>query len=136
MPSSRNFAEEEFACKCCGVVKVSQALVDALQKLRDLLGKPIIVTNAYRCPKHNKEVGGAVNSLHMRGTAADITVEGMELDDLYRAVSKIPEFRNGGIGIYPQNNFIHVDLRSKKGRWLRLNGKYLPIPNDFLVDDD
>lgn len=43
-----------------------------LQPLRDAYGKPIIVTSGYRSPELNKAIGGAKNSQHMRGQAADI----------------------------------------------------------------
>lgn len=43
-----------------------------LQPLREAYGKPIIVTSGYRSPELNKAIGGAKNSQHMRGQAADI----------------------------------------------------------------
>ena len=43
-----------------------------LDPLRERYGKPIRVTSGYRCPKLNTLVGGAPNSQHMRGEAADI----------------------------------------------------------------
>lgn len=50
------------------------ALVDnVLDPLREMYGKPIIVNSGYRCPQLNAAVGGAKNSQHMRGEAADIT---------------------------------------------------------------
>lgn len=52
-----------------------RALVDnTLDPLRSIWGKPIHVNSGYRCPKLNKAVGGATNSSHMCGQAADITV--------------------------------------------------------------
>lgn len=50
------------------------ALVDnVLDPLREMYGKPITVNSGYRCPQLNAAVGGAKNSQHMRGEAADIT---------------------------------------------------------------
>ena len=43
-----------------------------LQPIRDEWKQPIIVTSGYRCPLLNKRVGGAKNSDHMYGAAADI----------------------------------------------------------------
>ena len=49
-------------------------LVDnLLDPIRKLWGKPIIVNSGYRSPEVNKLVGGAVNSQHLKGEAADIT---------------------------------------------------------------
>lgn len=39
---------------------------------RDLAGTPFSLTSAYRCPKHNKAVGGVPTSAHTRGYAVDI----------------------------------------------------------------
>lgn len=47
-----------------------------LDPLRELYGKPIIVTSGYRSNRLNKAVGGSSTSQHRRGEAADIrTVE-------------------------------------------------------------
>lgn len=51
-----------------------KALVDnTLDPLRSLWGNPLHVNSGYRCPQLNKAVGGASNSGHMYGFAADIT---------------------------------------------------------------
>lgn len=51
-----------------------QALMDeCLDKVRELWGKPIGVNSGYRSAELNRAVGGAKNSQHMRGEAADIT---------------------------------------------------------------
>ena len=44
-----------------------------LDPVRELWGKPIIVTSGYRCAALNRAVGGARNSHHLKGMAADIT---------------------------------------------------------------
>lgn len=44
-----------------------------LEKVRELLGKPIFISSGYRSPRVNKRVGGSNNSQHMVGQAADIT---------------------------------------------------------------
>lgn len=72
------FKEREFACKCCGQLPPSMranivALVDnVLDPAREQFGGPVVVNSGYRCPKHNLEVDGVVNSQHMKGEAADI----------------------------------------------------------------
>ena len=73
------FKNEELRCKCCGALPTLQkenmeALVrEVLDPLREDYRKPIVVNSAYRCEKHNREVGGAASSQHMKGEAADIT---------------------------------------------------------------
>lgn len=116
---SNNFNRSEFACKgkgCCNhAARIQQRLVNALQKLRENINKPIIVVSGYRCSKHNIEVGGAKESMHVKGLAADIRVDGMSIQELYEAVLAIPAFSDGGVGIY--KTWIHVDIREKKARW-------------------
>lgn len=47
-----------------------------LEGVRTLLGVPIIVTSGYRSPVVNRLVGGAKNSQHMTGQAADFIAPG------------------------------------------------------------
>lgn len=91
--------------------------MDALQALRDALGKPVIVLSGYRCPEHNKAVGGSRYSQHMLGNAADIRVNGMTPAQLEEAAQKIPAFRDGGIGRNDYAGFLHVDVRTHLSRW-------------------
>ena len=41
-------------------------------------GEPIIINSGYRSPQLNRKIGGAPNSNHLTGCAADIRVENME----------------------------------------------------------
>ena len=104
---TKDFNLKEFQCPCCGTVKIDSKLVKRLQELRDGIDKPIIVTSGYRCPAHNKEVGGVNSSYHTKGLAVDITVDNMELEDLL-IKAKMVGFK--GIGIYTLKNFLHLDL--------------------------
>ena len=78
------FKEKEFACKCCGQLpplareNVKALVCEVLDPVRERLGKPIIVNSGYRCPNHNKDVGGVKNSQHLKGEAADIHCEDNE----------------------------------------------------------
>lgn len=110
---SKNFKLYEFECKDGGhLVKVSSELVDKLQQLRNMIGKPIIINSAYRTPSHNKVVGGNPNSLHLQGKAADIRVNGISPKKLADYAEKVGF---GGIGIY--STFVHLDVREVKSRW-------------------
>ena len=74
----KHFKLEEFRCKCCGELpsfakeNVEALVGKVLDGARARLGKPVTVNSGYRCEKHNREVGGAANSQHMKGEAADI----------------------------------------------------------------
>ena len=58
-----------------------------LQPLRDKFG-PIRITSGYRCPELNHAVGGASNSQHMRGEAADIYLPSVDKGKEYLAFLK------------------------------------------------
>lgn len=48
-------------------------LAAMLEQVRALVGAPIAVSSGYRSPALNKAVGGAANSAHVLGLAADIS---------------------------------------------------------------
>ncbi len=116
---SPNFDSDEFVCKCCGEGTVTHKLVWALQQLRDMAGAPITVLSGYRCPKHNKEVGGSENSQHLLGKAADIMIQGLSVPEMAALAEQVQAFGDGGIGTYPDQGFIHVDVREGKARWVK-----------------
>jgi uncharacterized protein YcbK (DUF882 family) len=98
------------SCHHCGQLPaggISGVLLDGLERLRTIVGKPIYVTNAYRCPEHNAAVGGVSNSQHVQGTAADIYVDGMGVWELANICKQIFD----GVGEYYGQEFVHVDMR-------------------------
>lgn len=118
---SKNFSRSEFACKgtnCCGhSAPVHSELISALQDLRDQLNLPLSITSGFRCNRLNESVGGAAQSFHTLGMAADVSCpDGMTAEDLAQAAETIPAFQQGGIGIYP--SWVHLDVRTTgKARW-------------------
>lgn len=103
----KNFSPRELACKGTGSIRVDEVALDKLQELRDKLGIPLLVTSAYRSPEHNKHVGGAKNSYHMKGVAFDIRMENQDPHGFELAARGVG-FR--GIGYYPKQGFMHIDL--------------------------
>lgn len=59
---------------------------NVLEPLRIAIAEPIIVTSGYRCEKINKLIGGAKNSQHVLGQAADIHVKGISIEDLFQFI--------------------------------------------------
>ena len=111
---SANFRVREFACKDgSDKILVDTDLVALLQKIRDHFGAAVTINSAYRTPAHNKAVGGATGSQHVKGTAADIVVAGAApLEVAQYAEYLMPE--NGGIGVHQA--FTHVGVRSLRPR--------------------
>jgi len=133
-----HFSEPELACRHCGVNQCTQALVDALEAFRALVGKPVVVSSAYRCAQHNAAAGGAGKSEHLEGRAADIRVTGMTATELEATARTIPAIR--GIGRNDHQQYIHVDVRptltlarwcyAPDGQWC---GYYAPLSVDRYV---
>ena len=112
---SKYFKPAEFACKCgCGEAEVAEKLLRELDKIREHFGVPVSITSGRRCKKHNAKVGGATNSQHVLGTAADIVVKGVSPDKVYKYLSTTYPDRYG-IGLY--KSFTHFDVRPQKARW-------------------
>lgn len=113
---TKNFSRMEFACRDgCGFDEINPKVVEALQELRDKLGKPIHILSGCRCPAHNAAVGGAGGSQHLLGNAADCSVR--DLDPAVfadYAEQNSTEFNTGGIGRY--RGFTHLDVGPKR-RW-------------------
>ena len=57
------------------LMRLHTLCIEILQPLRERWGSPIRVTSGFRCDALNKIVGGASNSQHIRGEAADIVSE-------------------------------------------------------------
>jgi len=54
-----------------------KALALALELARSVIGKPLKISSAYRCPALNTAVKGSKTSAHIQGLACDFTVDGM-----------------------------------------------------------
>lgn len=120
------FSEQELACRHCGQSGCTDELKEALDQLRRIVGKPVIIHDAYRCNLHNSSVSLVSKSEHPLGTAADLHINGLSLQQMYDAAKQIPAFMNGGIGVYDKQ-FIHVDVRATRARWAFIGDKEQPI---------
>ena len=54
-------------------MNLEKLILRVLDPIRSLYGKPIYVNSGFRSEKLNELVGGAKNSQHLQGKAADIT---------------------------------------------------------------
>jgi uncharacterized protein YcbK (DUF882 family) len=122
---TKNFKLKEFKCKCgCDMpLEVYENIIklsSQLQFLRDYTGRPITVNSAYRCPKHNKKIGGSKRSQHMLGKAADITIQSLKPAEVFMIIEDLIDMGHmlqGGLGLYEKKGFTHYDIRKTKARW-------------------
>ena len=120
-----HFESREFECKC-GCVAPPEIrlrwfeLAVALEKVRLIVGAPVVIISGYRCKKRNAAVGGADESEHLNGVAVDIAVHrwtGERLRGLFEALIALDEIPDGGLGTYPDRpSTLHYDL-GKARRW-------------------
>lgn len=111
----KHFKVAEFACLCCGALP-KQELMDLVDQIREDFGHPITVSSGKRCPKHNKAVGGAKNSRHVVGDAADL-VRSKELREFletnlekYKICLEHPDSTGAD-----EWGWLHLDLHYRNG---------------------
>ena len=101
--------------------------VKVLEPLRKALG-PVVITSGYRCVALNKAIGGSTASAHMEGKAADISVKGKTLAEVYnwlQANAKVLMY-DQIIREFPPGGWIHVGFdpaRNRRQNLLASRGK-------------
>lgn len=109
------FKRQEFACKCgCGFSAVDVTLLSVLHEVRIAFGAPVKITSGCRCEKHNKAVGGAAKSYHVKGMAVDIQVSGKTPKEVQEwLIKNYPDRLGIGFG----KTFTHIDVRQEAARF-------------------
>lgn len=109
-----HFKPKEMQCKDGSEeMLISSELMLLLEEIREHFNAPVKINSGYRTPSWNEKVGGAKNSYHCKGMAADIIVKGQNTKEVAKYASEILGDR-GGVIRYA--NFVHVDVRAKKYR--------------------
>lgn len=102
---------QNFKCKCgCDTLKLDSKLVVVLDKIERAHNVSLQILSGYRCPAHNKAVGGVDNSTHTQGLACDFTCP--QLDTVAMSLFG----HGGGFKHYKDKHFIHIDVGPKR-RW-------------------
>jgi uncharacterized protein YcbK (DUF882 family) len=99
---------------------IEPKLLDLVTLLQGQLGSgtDVQVISGYRSPTtnaamHEHSSGVAAHSLHMQGMAMDIRLADVALDRLHNAALAL---QAGGVGYYPSEDFVHVDV-GRVRRW-------------------
>ena len=100
-------------CRVTGhEVAVEEKLIKLLITLNDLYDKPLYLISGHRTPY---TVDTSPTSQHVSGTAADVRVPGISIEEL-REVAL--ELGARGVGLYTHNRFVHIDFRpQRKYQW-------------------
>ena len=114
---SKYLTRKEYQCPCCNGVPYAlesnvayKVLFDTFDVIREKLGKPILVTSEYRCPKHNAKVGGSPLSIHMFGLALDMDCKNSNaVGKLFEVIESVDSDLR--MGTYRKNSsFVHIDM--------------------------
>ena len=93
---------------------IDTRLLELLYVLSEKLDSrsPFYIVSAYRSAESNRKLRArssrvAKRSMHMYGKAVDIRLPGCELKELKGAAVQLG---GGGVGYYPDSNFVHLDV--------------------------
>ncbi len=97
-------------------VRLMDLLYDLQHRVKN--DRPIEIVSGYRSPKTNMMLasysdGVAKNSYHTKGMAIDIRMHGTPLNKIHNVAL---DMRRGGVGYYPDSQFVHVDVGPLR-RW-------------------
>lgn len=95
------------------VAQIDPKLIVLLNEVSDKFGDSQVlhVISGYRSPESNAKLaaasgGVAKHSMHLDGKAIDIRIPGKNLAQLHKAAMSM---RGGGVGYYPDSQFVHMD---------------------------
>jgi len=115
--------------------KLEALIVNCLDPIRRIYGRPVIVSSGYRCPELNSLVGGVSTSQHTMGEAADLVpASGGSLAALARAAIQFGDFDQLILEQAGGSKWIHVSWREGNRRHKILayrNGRYTDITNNW-----
>lgn len=105
------FSPEEMECEETGELDMDERFMDLLWALRDLYGKPIVVTSGYRSPEHSIEAAKDRPGEHALGLAADIWVP---REDVFEVIhfARLVGFTR--LGVADGFRFIHLGLATEE----------------------
>jgi len=119
---TRNFALSEFTISDTAIrlgidnlppakveATLRNLLIPSMQRIRDLLGQPVVVKSGYRSPLLNKAVNGAASSQHLTGNACDFVCPG------FGSPRKVAQFL---LGYMPA---LEVDQLIAEGAWVHVS---------------
>ena len=89
LTSHRKFDEEQYNPPTEVIENLRALCVNILQPVRDALGSPVNLNSGYRCPSLNRSIGGAKNSQHMTGHAADIIDLNNGNENLFKKIKEL-----------------------------------------------
>jgi hypothetical protein len=111
-----------------------------LEPTRAHFGKPLLISSGYRSPAVNRAIGGARNSQHVKGEAADFEIPGVSNVEVCRWMEVNLNYDQLILEFYipgqPNSGWVHVSYRQpyrnqeltarRVRKWGRLVTEYVP----------
>ncbi len=93
------------------------------ERVREIVGRPLIINSGYRCVKLNNAVGGSLTSQHLYAEAIDIKVPGKTASELFQIIAA-SDLKYDQLILEKVGNaqWVHVSIGSKKEK-LKYDGK-------------
>ena len=111
-----NFTESEFICSETGERAMQFSFIAVLQKIRQIYGRPMIISSGYRSILHSSEKDKDVAGEHSLGLAADILCNGRDALALIHIAQDIAVRR---IGVNQKGDlnarFVHLGIGDRFG---------------------
>lgn len=117
---TKNFSVNEMKCRHSGKCHMDKSFMDTLQKIRNIYGKPMIITSGYRDITHPVEKAKATPGEHAVGMAVDVACFG---EDALKLVEIAIQCGIKRIGLNqkgsPSGRFVHLGGSSQfpRGIW-------------------
>lgn len=99
------------------------------ERVREIVGAPLIVTSGYRCVALNNYLGGALISQHLLGEAIDIVCKRMSVKKMYEKI-KASDLKYDQMIIESNKSgseWLHISIGSRKQRLQYKEGKYTTL---------
>lgn len=93
------------------------------ERVREIVGRPILITSGFRCVKLNNAVGGSLTSQHLYAEAIDIRVSGKTASELFQILAR-SDLKYDQLILEQVSNaqWVHISIGSKKEK-LTYDGK-------------
>ena len=107
-------------------INLTQLCCNVLDCIRERFGM-VTITSGFRNEIYNKKVGGAKNSQHTKGQAADFIIEKVNLKDVYKWIIANLDYDQIIFEVSGNKKWIHISYNinnNRKENLIYINGTY------------